>query len=274
MNKKSIKNLLLDFSNEMNKSKPHQTPPVPLCIGISLKSKQVCNNWTIVQKNLSNTLKSILNNTASNYIIVIAGHEKPIIDEIDHHKVTWLTADFLPPSTPHGFTLDKRKKRMIIGAHLRRLNFSGYYMHLDADDLLHTRFIEYVNSFPIKKGFILEKGIMINTHLAEMWVVNKFHQHCGSSSILYFDTSEFPLNSIKDDSNFSMFTFLSHRHIHRKLRKSKGNMLFINFPIVLRVFGYGDNNMTLKNTLKLSVSAKYFKAMGEKVEEWVFNNFK
>ncbi|MCM3616818.1 hypothetical protein M3936_04395 [Sutcliffiella horikoshii] len=266
-----ISKCLLDFKSTIGKTKPIDDP-IPICFGISFKSKKVCRDWQVVQKNLANTLRSILNNSNSNYIIVVAGHEKPSLIEIENKKIKWITASFPPPIGPRGFNLDKRKKRILIGAYLKTINFNGFYMHLDADDLIHFKFVEYLNTLSFKKAFIIRESLMVNTNKKEIWLTKKFYQHCGSSSVIYFSTNELPRTSKKEKSEFSKLAFTSHKSVHLKFKKK--DCLFIDKPIVLRVFGYGDNNMTIKKLLNVNVSSQKYSTKGEILRDWIWEHFR
>ncbi|MFE7063526.1 glycosyltransferase family A protein [Sutcliffiella sp. NPDC057660] len=238
-----------------------------IIFAISLKSKKVSKNWTVVEENLSKTLRSIFNNTAQNFRVILAGHEKPDIVELSHKKVTFLAVSFPPPSNTRGFSRDKLKKRLVIGKYLRVKNFSGYFVPLDADDWLHYRFVEYINSLPLKKAFVINRGFMSNFYLNEVWLQKEFYKHCGSCMVLYFSKEDFPTGNSRDKGTFSYLTLKRHPKIKQYLRNRRIEYLTIDIPIVFRYFGHGENNMLLKRTLKEDIVAKEFNSIGE-----AFNN--
>ncbi|WHY78269.1 hypothetical protein QNH20_03635 [Neobacillus sp. WH10] len=86
-----------DYFEENKANSITEPNELEVAFGISLKSKKVSRNWTTVQNNLSRTLRTILNNTDQNFRIIIAGHEKPNIEEINHERVTWLSVSFSRP---------------------------------------------------------------------------------------------------------------------------------------------------------------------------------
>ncbi len=88
-----------DYFEKIKIAENNKSNEVEVAFAISLKSKRVSRNWTRVQNNLARTLRSIINNTDQNYRIVIAGHEKPNIEEMKHERVTWLPVRFPPPTT-------------------------------------------------------------------------------------------------------------------------------------------------------------------------------
>ena len=84
-----------------------------IAFAISLKSKKVSRDWEKVQNNLSMTIRSLFNNTDQNFRFIIAGHEKPTIEELNDKRVTWLAVKFPPPKSSKGFVSDKYRKRKL-----------------------------------------------------------------------------------------------------------------------------------------------------------------
>ncbi|WP_078381383.1 glycosyltransferase family A protein [Sutcliffiella halmapala] len=273
----SIKEKLIYIENELNEKKnsfKKEMKKEEIIFAISLKSKKVSNNWSIIEENLGRTLRSILNNTQKNFRIIIAGHEKPSINELKNKKVEWISAQFPPPVNSKGFTNDKMKKRKLIGVYLRKGGFSGYIMPLDADDLIHFRFVEYINSEPFYEAFIINQGYLSNFYLNEFWLVDKFYKYCGSCSVIYFSNSMLPKSPRINSKFFSRLTLSRHPKIISHLRQCKVNYKMINLPVVFRCFGHGENNMLFKKTLNLSVSAKDYRTQGEEIEKWIYDYFK
>ena len=119
-----IEDYFRDLESNVSKGPKEEKHKKEIAFAISLKSRIVSRNWDQVQANLSMTLRSILRNTDQNFRIIIAGHEKPDIKEIEHSQVTWLSVDFPPPVPPGSapeFSEDKRHKRRVIGAYLRKI---------------------------------------------------------------------------------------------------------------------------------------------------------
>ncbi|OLO37204.1 hypothetical protein BTR23_13835 [Alkalihalophilus pseudofirmus] len=263
-----------DFK-EFNMIKEEENP-VEITFAISLKSKQVSRNWNTVQENLSKTLRSILNNTDQHFRIIIAGHEKPQIKELNHSRVTWLPVKLRLPKNSEEFTTDKLNKRKVIGAHLRKIGFSGYFMPLDADDWIHYRFVEFLRKQPLSNAFILQKGFMVNTNLKEVWVRDNFYRGCGSGSIYYFRNSDFPLSTrIRDIQRVSFKVALKpHLKVTQNLKIIKKDYHMVTTPLAIWVLGHGDNNSILKGKKDNSITAKNYNAQGEKLEEWFYDYFK
>lgn len=248
-----------------------------IAFALSLKSKKSSRNWGRVQENLAKTLRSIFNNTDQNYRIIIAGHKKPDIPELKHEKVTWLQVRFPPPINSTGFYWDKIKKRMVIGAYLRKIGFSGYFMPVDADDWIHYRFVEFIRSYPVTDAFVFNKGFMTNMINKEIWIIAPFFKKCGTSQLFYFRNNEFPRTSGYRDvqkSNFKICIGKKHGNVLLYLRNTNKNHIMVHEPILTWVQAHGDNNSLIKRKIKSNVRAEDFHTVGAKLENWFYDSFR
>lgn len=267
---------LIEEYCKTHKPKNNKHSDTRIAFGISLKSKTVSLDWAKVGDNLANTLRSIFRNTDQNFQIVVAGHEKPKIKELQHERVTWLPVDFPPAVDSRGYSSDRKLKRGVIGAYLRKVGFSGYFMPLDADDWIHYRFVQFIRSFPLSDAFIFNRGFMINQGLNELWLRERFFRGCGSSAVIYFNNNDFPISPKIEDVSKSLFKIVnkSHVRVDDNLSEIKKNYIWVNFPLITYVFGHGDNWMVMEGRKDNSLSAKDFKANREKIRSWFYDSFK
>ena len=208
---------------------------------------------------------------------MIAGHEKPDIEELKHKRVTWLTVDFPPPSNHRNFTNDKMRKRKVIGAYLRKIGYSGLFMPLDADDWVHCDFVEYVRSRPHSDAYILKKGLMVNLASKEVWLRKKrFFRGCGSGAAFYFSNREFPKTTDMEDVRKTPFRIVlkGHPKVIRHLKAINKSHTMIDFPFIAWVLGHGDNNSMIKGKKDNRVSASKYGAVGEKLDKRLYEYFK
>ncbi|MGN2275047.1 hypothetical protein [Priestia megaterium] len=245
-----------------------------IAFGISLKSKAVSQNWNKVQSNLSKTLRSILHNTDQHFRIIIAGHDKPNINELQHERVKWLPVEFPSPISSEGFSRDKIRKRKVIGEYLKKVGFSGYFMPVDADDWIHHRFVEYIRAQPFSSAFILEKGLILNIGRKEIWQTNGFYKRCGSNALFYLSSDDFLNTNNKKDSIFTILALKPHPKSPQRLEKLNRSYRMITHSLVVWVLGHGDNNSILKGKIGQRISAKDYHIDGEKNEEWLYDYFK
>lgn len=263
------KNDAVDNLNMMDK-------PIDIVFSISLKSKKASNNWGTVERNLSRTLKTLLNNTDQNFRVIIAGHEKPDIAELQHKNIQWIDVEFSPPIKRKDYENDKMKKRNAIGSYLREIGYSGYFIPLDGDDWIHFRFVEYLRSQPLHDAYILNKGLMVNLLQETMWCRYRFHHGCGSSSIFYFANNDFPKSTNLDLSIQSPFNIVlkSHPKITVYLKRENKPFQMINLPIVTWVLAHGDNQSMAQGWKNNGISAEKYGANEEPLDNWLYEYFK
>jgi hypothetical protein len=193
---------------------------------------------------------------------------------MNHPRVNWLSVNLSAPKNIRGFTRDKMIKRKIIGKALKDRGFSGYFMPLDADDWIHFRFVEYINSLSHSKAIIIKRGLMTNFYKKEIWLLDDFYLHCGSCALFYFSNNELPDNLNVDKKIFSILTLNRHPKIIKYLKKLNIEYKTIDYPLVLRYFGNGENNMFLKGTLKKGVAANDYGSIGEPLGKWLEDYYK
>ena len=263
-----------DYFEENRFAGKNKSNNVEVAFAISLKSKKTSRNWSRVQNNLASTLRSILHNTDQNYRILIAGHNKPSIEEMKNDRVTWLPVRFPPPTNSRKYSSDKLRKRRVIGAYLRKIGFSGYFMPLDADDWIHYRFVEFIRSNPIADAFVINTGCMANLKHKQIWARDRFYTNCGSSAVFYFSNRDFPLSSRRRDVMKTKFKWVIFPHVRVTKYLRNQNYKMVNFPLVTYVLVHGDNNTVIKRKINSSISAKRYQAISEKLEGWFYEYFK
>lgn len=270
-----IKNNLNKINTYLNSIRnPNSRKKSTIVFAISLKSKKVSRNWDVVQQQLAKTIQSILNSSDQNFRIIVAGHEKPNIKELSNSKVTWISVNFPLSRSKVGMSNDKMKKRYAIAHYLSKEGFSGYFMPLDADDWVHHRFVEYLNKSPVSKAYILNKGIMSNLKRNEIWLISNFYKHCGSCAVFYFENHELPKDNKPSGGIFHGLTLTSHPKIIQNLKLYKVKYQLIDFPFIFRVYGYGDNNLTIKGKLNLDLSAANYNTFGTPLTSEIYQQFK
>ena len=164
--------------------------------GISLAARASVADWDRVSLLLRSTLRSVLGQGDPRLRVIICGHDRPALPELDDPRVEFLLSDQPPPLEPRGFRRDKMRKRRLIGVRLRQLG-GGYLFPLDADDMVSRRLVGHVLSDDNRRGYSLTQGYALdwrNRRLAPVpgaWDAT-YDRVCGSSAVICFGAEDLP----------------------------------------------------------------------------------
>lgn len=189
------------------------------CFCIPFKSKQRSRDWNATQSLLGHTLRSILRQTDPNFRVVIAGHDRPDIPELEDARVEFIAAQIPLPKNGEEGKKDQIAKMHIAAGYASRYG-STYIMVVDSDDLIDKRIVEFVRRDRHPVGYMVRAGYVYDTRAglvgefpsasdpAQLW------QHCGTCAIFYFDQSELP--EYKDGNVTSTKSFFQRLKGHRR----------------------------------------------------------
>lgn len=212
--------------------------------GISLASKRAVEDWAHTEHLLGRTLRSVLKQADPRFRVIICGHERPEIPELDDPRVIFMVADIEPPASSDHFRKDKMWKRRLVGAALRNMG-GGYFFPLDADDLVHKDLVSYVLSEDNRRGYNINQGYVedfLNRRLAPVpgaWSV-PFDRVCGSSAVLYFEPDELPRDGHLD-ANLYFNLFQSHAYWPIVAEESGKPLATVPFPAAVYVVNHSQN---------------------------------
>lgn len=183
--------------------------------GISLASKRASKDWETTTKLLRRTLRSLLNQEDPRWRVIVCGHDRPDIEELEDPRALFLAADIDPPVSSSQFRRDKMWKRRLIGSVLRSWG-GGYFFPLDADDLVHRGVVGHVLSDDNRRGYIVHQGYAEDYAGAKLAPVpgvwsQSFDRVCGSSAALYFEPEDLPRDG-KNDDRLYFNLFQSHAY--------------------------------------------------------------
>jgi len=172
----------------------HHSDPI-LTFGIPLRSSRSCADWKRVSELLQHTLDSVFRQSDPRYRVLICGHEFPNLPELADRRVELIRTKWSPPPTK-GFQRDKHLKRFVMGLRLRSLG-GGFFMQLDADDLVHKDLAAAALAPGRERGCIIARGYALdyaNKIIAPVpgaWPV-ELDRICGSTAIVYYEPDEIP----------------------------------------------------------------------------------
>jgi hypothetical protein len=170
--------------------------------GITLASARSVASWQLTCALLSQTLQSVLRQTDPRLRVVICGHEMPAILELNDDRVEFLSLQHAPPERPDQFRADKFRKRFNLGRRLHERG-GGYYMQLDADDLVHRGLVAEVlgrrhpNGHLVTCGFVRDWSNGLVASVPGVWSLG-LDRVCGSTSILFYEQDDLPSSPVND----------------------------------------------------------------------------
>jgi hypothetical protein len=147
---------------------------------------------------LDATLRSIVRQTSTAFVIVVVHNELPTFELADA-RISTVKVDFPAPSTANTpripFDLFQRDKgtKCVVGLTMARDLGADHVMFFDADDLIHHRIAERANADLSHPGWYSAQGY-IHTHGSRtiQFVEEDFHRKNGSSGIVRTDLAGVP----------------------------------------------------------------------------------
>ncbi|MCH2175610.1 MAG: glycosyltransferase family 2 protein [Lentisphaeria bacterium] len=212
---------------------------------IPLKSKQVSSDWEEVCANLERTLRSASNQESDDFQIILVCHEKPLLIK-EFEKLIILEAPFPIPEIVENkeqqlanYRTDKGRKILMGLNYCRIEDPEGFFMVLDADDLVSARLAKYVSDHKSSNGFYFHEGFMMKSY--EPFFLFKrtlFYHECGSSFIIKNKRAPFPeeLNYEEDISNYYIRRYEVHAYIPDCMNRLGFPLEQLPFPGAIYVF--------------------------------------
>lgn len=225
------------------------SPRSVVTFGICLASARTVNDWEQTCQLLSQTLTSVLRQTDDRFRVVICGHEVPQIEELSHDAVEFLELSHPAPSRtapPATRRNDKTRKRMILGGRLRELG-GGYFMQLDADDLVHADLVKTVleaqsqNGFVIDRGFVWDCGNDLVAPVPGAWSFGLSHVS-GSTSVVFYLPEDLPTSNSSSNNPLLFFNMTRQHNLVRVAFEETGRRLDqMALPAVIYSVNHGGN---------------------------------
>jgi hypothetical protein len=164
---------------------------------IPIAPKRSEEQWERLNDLLRLVLNSISNQDSEAHTALVCGHEEPdCLSEFASSNVEFVLAEFRRPLSEAEGRRDKGRKRWQIATEVRRRG-GGYYMYLDADDLVHRRLVSHIVGDDNRTGYIIQRGYALDyssraiAPIPGVWRKN-FNNVCGSSGIIYFTPDDLP----------------------------------------------------------------------------------
>lgn len=157
--------------------------------GIPLRSKETSKNWDMVSMLFNRTLNSVYNQTNSEFKIIVACHDIPVLNREYDERVEFIKVTSPMPKNKEEMMIDKGHKIHTIAMRIREYG-GGYTMMVDADDLISNRIADYVIKNDSENGFISQNGYYY--HIGNNYIKKGHKFPNGSSTIVKYDINDLP----------------------------------------------------------------------------------
>jgi len=214
-------------------------------IVIPLKSKKISRDWNVTSGTLERTINSVLAQTDGDFIVVVAGHDKPeFMDGLSDKRIRFVSVDFpIPDRAAPDFTNqllinDKVLKIMQALIELKEENLSWIYQ-LDSDDLIRCDFIERIKQLPPADAVIVEGGYVYYDSCERIVETEEIDQLCGSIAVVKPSSFNIPPSADLDYIHDIPWTKYRHRSIFRFFDETK--VIRTKERLLTYVLASGDN---------------------------------
>ncbi|MBD0265677.1 MAG: glycosyltransferase family 2 protein [Tolypothrix sp. Co-bin9] len=166
---------------------------------IPIKSSKVATSWTELSKLFERCLRSVCNQTSSEFQVIVVCHERPEIS-FHHPQVHYIEVDFpIPDSTLPEKMKDKRKK-LAVGLLAARELKPTHIMPVDADDCISKRLASYVAQSPQSNGWYIDIGYEYQEGSSKIMVRKEaFYKLCGTCNIINYRLFSLPDKVLGDE---------------------------------------------------------------------------
>lgn len=203
---------------------------------VPFRPKQNSKNWENDSHLLHLTLKSICNQSSSDFKVYVIYHDLPE-DIYNHQNLTYVEFPYkfceLDDLTgkSHQQTIDKvmsvnafdQGKKALYGAHFAIKEDCEYIMSVDSDDLISNKIAAYVNSQPKCDGWYIDKGyIYLEQKKLLMRKSSKMNSINGSTNIIHAQNIPYVDFNSRQVDLFSFFA--AHGYLLERL-KNLGKVL-------------------------------------------------
>jgi hypothetical protein len=165
----------------------NQNPRIAFLIPIP--SSRRAKDWRVGCALFRQTLSSILNSTAQDYYVIVAGHEAPDFELPQEGCFKFLSLDHPLPSQKDGdypaAVKDKMIKLAAAWDYAKSMWKPQYVMKLDWDDLISSRLVEWLITARKEAGYLIRCGWIWRSQVP--YLVQRteyFDRVCGSCLII------------------------------------------------------------------------------------------
>src|SRR6266480_1521410 len=161
---------------------------------IPFASRRTKSRWDIACADLRQTLKSVHNSTSESYCVAVAGHEPPDFNIETKAKACFLSVDHDIPRHQNAVVsgrLDKLAKIAAAWNYAKSTWNPHYLMKLDADDLISSRLVQWLENFGREPGYLMKHGWLWQSGARHLLQFTEYLDRvCASCLIIRSDVAD------------------------------------------------------------------------------------
>lgn len=165
---------------------------------IPVKSPLISSNWVLFSRLFERCIKSVCNQTADNFKVLVVCNEKPRTSFVSPH-VEYLTVDFPPPISDKvnpvvGLESPKeadKAKKIIAGLDYAEQFHPSHVMVVDADDCINQNIAKFVEEHSDEDGWYVKTGYVYKEGEKYIYLNSKnFQDLCGTALIVKYELAK------------------------------------------------------------------------------------
>jgi hypothetical protein len=176
---------------------------------VPIKRKQSATSWSELCKLFDRSLRSICNQTSTDFKVLVVCNDKPEI-EFEHPQVEYLEVDFPLPYPSYSAKGDDRAKRVFVGLLAVRDLQPSHVMSVDPDDCISSKIAEFVSQHQSENGWYVDRGYEYEEGSNKVTVRHKdFYKICGTCNIINYRLFKVPEKVLAYDDLTGFDRFLN-----------------------------------------------------------------
>lgn len=225
---------------------------------IALRSKDSSNNWNNVVLDFNNTIKSIFNQTNSDFMVYVGCNDIPELYEQYDDRLKFFQVNNPVPKVWIEAARDKFWKYSVVACEIKKYlkqtetpENGVFVMPIDADDLFNKHICEHVNNHVESNGFVSDYGYVYHKGKKYLEKTLNMHTICGSCNIIKMYLDDLPDNMPDSTLCFDQKTaaFLNekypirwnHNEVLEKYKNLGKEFDTLPFPSTIYCLNNGEN---------------------------------
>jgi hypothetical protein len=210
--------------------------------GIPLRATNSPVEWSALCRLLSDTVRSVYNQTDQSFRIIVACDRMPRLDFATDDRLEFLQVTLPSPKDHDEGDNDAGAKRWEIARHFL-LGGGGYLMFLDADDLVSNQLIAFVRKTNHESGYVFGQGYGMDAVSRKVLPIPQpgvtdlaFHQMCGSSIVVRFAPGDLSSEN-EEKPRYNRLMRAGHTSVAKAAEEEGRPMLSVPFRAAVYVVG-------------------------------------